>query len=234
MILGVGLDQLVNQGGPPAWVYVVAFAYYFVTYFAVVFFNAALVSCALMRFNGEEPTIGDGFRAASMRLPQILAWALVSATVGVLLWLVENVHEKVGAWISAILGTVWTVITYFVVPVLVVEKLGPIAAIKRSASILRKTWGEALVGRLGLGFFIFLLSLPGILLIFLGAVLIAQNMGTIGLALIIGGVLYLLFESAVAAALQGIFVGALYQYAAQGSVPRGFDEDTFRGAFGKK
>lgn len=93
------------------------------------------------------------------RLPQIFAWALVSATVGVLLKLVENAHEKIGQFISAILGTAWTVVTFFVVPVLVVEKVGPFEAIKRSIALLKKTWGEALAGNFGLGLFMFLLML---------------------------------------------------------------------------
>src|SRR5262249_39867725 len=151
-------------------------------YFVIIFFNAALVSCALMRFNGVEPTLGDGLRAASLRLPQILLWALVSATVGMILKAIENSSEKVGQFISGILGMVWTVITYFVVPVLVVEKTGPFAAISRSTSILKKTWGESLVGGIGITLFIFLLALPGILLLFVaGAVLAMNNMIVVGL-----------------------------------------------------
>src|SRR5947209_5448722 len=126
-----------NGGQPPIWVYPVSFAFYFCNYFVIIFFNAALVSCALMRFNGEEATLGDGLRAAGSRLPQILAWALVSATVGLILKLIESANERVGQFVSAILGTAWTVITYFVVPVLVVEQVGPFAAIGRSLSILR-------------------------------------------------------------------------------------------------
>jgi len=127
---------------PPPWVYIVAFAYYFCNYFVIVFCNAALISCAIVRFNGGTPTLADGFRAAASRLPQIVAWALVSATVGVILKAIENANEKAGQFISAILGTAWTVLTYFVVPVLVVEKTGPLDAIKRSMSILRKAWGK--------------------------------------------------------------------------------------------
>src|SRR5262249_36395741 len=144
----------------PPWVYVVGFAYYFCSYFVVIFFNAALISCALIRFNGGTPTVADGLQAAASRLPQILAWALVSATVGLILKLIESANEKVGEFVSALLGTAWTVLTYFVVPVLVVERVGPIQAIKRSMKILRKTWGEALIGNIGIGFFMFLLALP--------------------------------------------------------------------------
>src|SRR5206468_4089381 len=119
------IDPDRNNGQVPVWVWPVTFAYYFCSYFVIIFCNSALVSCALMRFNGQETSIGAGFQAAFARLPQILAWSLVSATVGVLLKVIESAHEKVGEFISAILGTAWTVLTYFVVPVLVVEKLGP-------------------------------------------------------------------------------------------------------------
>src|SRR5262249_54953434 len=162
------VDNQVNQGQVPWWGYVVAFAFYFCNYFVIVFFNSALISCALMRFNGLEPTLGDGFKAAAARLPQILAWALVSATVGVLLKIIENSSEKVGQFIAGLLGLVWGVLTYFVVPVLVVEKLGPIDAIKRSAAILRKTWGESLVANLGIGLIMMVLFLVALLPAVLG------------------------------------------------------------------
>lgn len=231
------LQQIGNEfdrnGQPPIWTYAVVFAYYFVSYFVVIFCNAALISCALIRFNGDEPTIGDGFAAAFRCLPQILAWALVSATVGVLLKVVENMHEKAGAIISAILGTAWTVMTYFVIPVLVVERVGPFRAVGRSISVLRKTWGEALVGQFGLGFIMFLVSLPGIALLIIGA-LVATKILALGIGLIVVAVLWFVLTAVISSALDGIFVGALYQYAAQGTVPASFEEETMRRAFAHK
>jgi hypothetical protein len=188
-----------------------------------------------MHFNGEEPTLGDGFRAAAARLPQILIWALVAATVGVLLKVIENAHEKVGEIVSALLGTAWTIITYFVVPVLVVEKIGPFQAIRRSLELLRKTWGEALVGGIGLGLFKLLLFLPGILLLVLGGLLCGgAHMVALGLVVIGLGVCYLLLSAAVGAALDSIFLAALYQYAAFQRIPSGFDAARLEGAFRKK
>jgi len=223
------------QGNQPSpWLYVLAFAYYFCSYFVVIFFNAALISCAIIRFNGAEPTVGDGLRAAWLRLPQILAWAALSATVGVLLKAIESVHDKLGQLISWLLGTAWAVITYFVVPVLVVEKVGPFQAIKRSLQILKKTWGEAVIGRLGLGLFMFLLALPGIALIVLGALLMVAMPIAIGVAVIVLGLLYFVLLAAVGSALQGIFLSALYQYAAFGQVPSGFDQDVMKHAFEPK
>jgi hypothetical protein len=228
-------EQLANNGQPVWWVYPLTFAFYFCNYFVIVFCNAALVSCALMRFDGQEPTVGDGFRAAGARLPQIVAWALVSATVGLLLKIVENIHERIGAFVSFILGTAWTVVTFFVVPVLVVEKVGPFAAIGRSVSLLKKTWGEALVGGFGLGLFKLLLLLPGFLLIVAGVALgVLLQSVPLGMGLGALGVLYLLAASVACAALDTIFLAALYQYAAFERVPQGFDRNSMEGAFKKK
>jgi hypothetical protein len=234
-VLAVGGHiQLDDNGHPPLWTYPVAFAFYFCNFFVILFCNAALVSCALMRFNGEEPTLGDGFRAASARLPQILVWALVSATVGMILKLIENAHERLGQIVSALLGTAWTVITYFVVPVLVVEKIGPFQAIRRSLQLLRKTWGEALVGGIGLGLFKLLLFLPGLLLLGLGIVLCSSKLVPVGLALIVLAVVYMVLFAAVGAALDAIFLSALYQYAAYERTPTGFETARLESAFRRK
>jgi hypothetical protein len=223
-----------NNGKPPIWTYAVAFAFYFCTYFVVIFCNAALVSCALLRFNGETPTVRDGFRAAMARLPQIFAWALVSATVGMLLKAIENAHEKVGYYVAMILGTAWSIMTYFVVPVLVVEKTGPMQAVSRSCSLLKQTWGEAAAGKLGLGFVLFLLAIPVGLLIIGGVVIAVQGSVPLGVTLIIAGVIAALLHTAVSAALNTILLTAVYQYASTERVPDGFDRNILAGAFAPK
>jgi Family of unknown function (DUF6159) len=223
-----------NNNKPPVWIYAVSFAFYFCTYFVIIFCNSALISCAMLRFNGQEPSLGDGFRMAMARLPQIFAWAVVSATVGVLLKVIENAHEKVGYYISMLLGTAWSIMTFFVVPVLVVEKTGPFEAVSRSVSLLKRTWGEALVGRLGLGFFLLLLFIP-VALFFVGGILaLASGAVPAGIALIVVGVIGLLIHSAIASALNTILLAALYQYAAEDRVPDEFDRATFAGAFQPK
>jgi hypothetical protein len=226
----IGPDNLQEKSNL-LWEIPVTFLFYLITYFAIIFCNSALVSCALMRFNGETPTLKDGFKAASARWPQILAWATVSATVGLLLKLIENAHEKVGQIIAAVLGTAWTIMTYFVVPILVVEKVGPFAAIKRSIAIMRKTWGEALAGNFGLGIFKFLLFLPALLLIALTAILFAMGLWPLALVVLVPTVLYLLAWGAVGSALDTIYLTALYQYAAFNTVPNGFEGDTMARAF---
>jgi Family of unknown function (DUF6159) len=145
-------------------VYAVAFVFYFVCSFIVIFFNAALVFCAMQAFAGRAPSLRAGLATAAGRLPQILGWTLVAATVGVLLNALENTLRNrlgfIGAMLGGLLEFSWAVATYFVVPVVVVDGLGPIAAVKRSAEILKRTWGESIGGVGGLGIISFVASLP--------------------------------------------------------------------------
>ncbi len=229
----VGNQMAKNNNRPPVWVYPVTFAFYFCTYFVIIFCNSALISCALIRFNGGTPRLADGFRMAFSRLPQIFAWALVSATVGVLLKAIESIHEKVGEIVASLLGTAWSITTYFVVPVLVVEKTGPVAAVGRSLSILRKAWGEALVGNLGLNFVMFLLALPIIILLIAGGYMLVQGSATVGIALLVVAGIAFLMHMAIGAALHTIHLAALYQFATTDRVPDGFDRNVMAGAFGR-
>jgi hypothetical protein len=220
----------------PEWAYAVTtFAYYFCNYFVIIFFNSALTSCALARFEGQEPTVGGGLRAAFSMLPQILAWTLVAASVGVLLKLIENAHEQAGKIIAALLGTAWSIVTFFVIPILVVERVGPIEAVKRSVGVLRKTWGEALVGNVGIGLFMFVLAIPIVLLLIAGVAVCAagQALLPVGILLIVLALVGFLILAAVSSAMNNIFVAALYRYAARGEVSAAFDSDTLRHAFGR-
>src|SRR5690349_9470567 len=111
-------------------VYAAFFAFYFACTFIIVFFNAALVYCALESFAGKEPSLRKGLATAAGRLPQILAWSFVAATVGLLLNALENfLKDKLG-FLGALLGGLgeiaWSAVTYFVVPVLVVDGVGPV------------------------------------------------------------------------------------------------------------
>lgn len=220
------LDEEQAPQGPLA--YLLMFAFYFVNYLVIVFFNAGLVECAMIRFRGGDPTVSDGLRAASARLPQIAAWALVSATVGVILRAIESQSEKAGQFVAGLLGMAWGAATYFVVPVLVVEKVGPVDALKRSFAILRKTWGESLTANFSIGLFVFLAQLLALIPLAAGA-LIAGGPG-----LIAGGVITValwIFIGLASAALSAIVLAAAYLYASEGAVPQHFDASLLRNAF---
>ena len=189
----------------------------------VVFFNAALVAAAMERLRGGDPNVVSGLRAATARLPQILAWALIAAVVAVLLRALRERGGIGGAIASAIGGMAWDFATFLVVPVLVAEGVGPIEAIRRSASLLRRTWGRQVAA--SFGFTIVVLVAGG------AAVLVAVLLYLIHPALGIGvGVPLVALAIGVVTALEGIFRAALYDHAL-GQEPHGFDRATLAGAW---
>jgi hypothetical protein len=216
---------------------VLVFCYYVVNYFVIVFFNTALVSCAIMHFHGQKPTFGDGLRAAMARLPQILGWAVLAATVGMILRAIEERSEFVGKLVADLLGLAWTAITYLVVPVLAVEKLGPIAATKRSAQLLKECWGEGLIGNFRLGLIGFLCYIPGLLLLVAGFVLgMAGGQPNLPVLFTLAGIgiLYLVTVAIILSTLKQIYVAGLYMYAAEQQIPQEFSPDLLQGAFRQK
>ena len=198
------------------------FLFYVCNYFIVVFFNAAIVACATIRLGGGNPTVGDGFRAAAGRLPVIAGWAVVSATVGLVLRLIEDRSEKIGRFVGGLLGAAWTIVSFLVVPVLVVENKNPFTALKESAALLRKTWGEQLVGNFSFGLIFFLLAIPAFIVIVLGFLI--GNIAAIA-ACIVLAVIYLIVLALVQSALQAIFQAAVFLYARDGQIPPGFNSD---------
>ena len=218
-----GQDDAAGNG--VSWV--VLFAYYFANYFIIVFYNSALVACAMIRFRGGDPKLGDGLRAARERLPQIAAWALLAASVGVVLKMIEERVHFVGRIVVALLGAAWTIGSYFVVPVLVAEKIGPVGAFKRSIAILRTAWGESIVGNLGLGLITFLVTLGLLILTGIATMFLAVKIGSIAVALagMVMMVLIVVLAALVGSALNAIVLSALYLYATEGKVP-----DAFAGA----
>lgn len=214
---------------PLAWVILAAF--YFVNYFVIVFFNSALVACAVIRLRGGNPGIGDGLRASMARLPQICGWAAVSASVGLILRVVESRSERVGQIVASVFGLAWSITTYFVIPVLVVEKVGPIEAMTRSLGVVRSTWGEAITANFGIGLITFLGTLPGVAAVVGGVVMIVNDSPSTGMALLIAGGGWLLLTSLVSTAVNSILLAALYLYAAEDAEPDGFDASVLGRAF---
>lgn len=216
---------------PMAWIVLAAF--YVINYFVIVFFNSALVACAIIRLKGGNPTVSDGLRASMMRLPQICGWAAVSASVGLILKVVESRSERVGQVLASVLGLGWTITTYFVIPILVVENVGPIEATKRSLKVVRNTWGEAITANFGIGVVTFFAMLPGMALLAGGIAIVGVNQVP-GIALLATGVCWLLVVTLVSTALDSILIGALYLYAAEDEVPEGFDQSDLSTAFASR
>jgi Family of unknown function (DUF6159) len=207
------------------------FTLYVANYFVIVFFNVALVGVANSRLMGGTWTFRDGLELAWARKGTILQWALVAATVGVILKTVEERMGVIGRLIMRIIGVAWALACYFVVPVLAFEDLTPIEAVKRSSKLFKDTWGEKVTGGFSLSLISMLLMLPGI-----GLFIASLMIGGIN-ALVVGSlmmILYILMLSVIMSAVQGIFNAALYRYACFKQVPPAFDHDLVASAWAPK
>ena len=148
---------------------VFAFVFYLVQYFIIFFFNSALVGAAMIRLDGGDPTVRDGLRIAELAHRADIGYAAIAATVGLILRLIEERLGLIGRWIAGLLGIAFTIATFLTVPILVSRDVGPIEAVKESATLLKKTWGENIIGNAGMGvvFFLFYLGAIGIGLVFI-------------------------------------------------------------------
>lgn len=218
--------------------YIILFAAYVGLAFITTFFNVCVVYTTKTRFEGGDATFIDSIRFAGSRLHHIVAWSLVSATVGMLLQAIHRAAERAGpigrivvSIIASLLGAAWTVLTLFVIPAMVYDDVGPIDAIKRSAETLRATWGESLVRHYGLGFIQAVCIVLGIL-VAVPCFMLTADLG-IEATLVVAGSLfvYLLAVVLVFAVANGVFNTALYVYATSGETPGEFDDHTLGGAF---
>ncbi|MFN2221087.1 MAG: DUF6159 family protein, partial [Candidatus Promineifilaceae bacterium] len=136
--------------------YAMVFLFYLVQYFVILFANTALVGAAMIRLEGGDPTVSDGFRIAWEHVGAVFGYAMISATVGLILrWLSER--GALGRIASSLIGMAWNLATFLVIPVLVVENVGPVEGVKRSGRMLKDTWGEQIAGNFSIGLIFFLL-----------------------------------------------------------------------------
>ena len=135
----------------PVWLYAWVFLFYLAQYFVIFYFNTALVGAAMIRLRGGDPTVADGLQIAWSKVGTILGYALIAATVGMILRAIEERAGMIGKWVAGLLGAAWTVLTFLTVPVLVSRDIGPLEAVKESALLLKKTWGENVIGQGGVG-----------------------------------------------------------------------------------
>jgi hypothetical protein len=213
-----------SQGVTPGDVLLYVLGFFAVT-FAGIFFNSALVAAAIERLRGGNATVVGGLARAFTHIHAIFVWAIIAATVGLILQAARsNTENFLGRLALALVGGIWAYMTFFVVPMLVVRGLGPIAAIKESAGLFRRTWGEQVTANFGFGIFyiaaIVVVAIPALLI---GAVNpIAGIVVAVPLAAIALGAV---------AATEGVFKAALFEYAAEGVVPQGYTQRDLDSAY---
>ena len=223
----------------PFVIYLAVFAFYFIAAFTATFFNAGIVHIAKTRFSGGDATFMDGIKAAWSKLGKIVAWSLLTATVGLILNILQNqAREKggivgfIGKILVSILGFAWAIVSVFVVPAIVIKGVGPIDALKSSVKAIKKTWGESLIRYYGLGLVRGIFTIVGILFFLVpGIYLIFQ--GTLGTAFVFIGIfiLYIAIVSVIFTSANAIFNTALFMYAEDGKVPEFYSKEQMDHAF---
>jgi hypothetical protein len=221
-------EQTANDQQP--WFYLWLFALYTVLYFVGIFFNTALVSVALVRLGGGEARVRDGLALAGARAGRILGYAVIAATVGIILRALEERVGWIGRLVISLLGVAWTAATFLVVPILATRDLSPIEAVTESSRLLKDTWGENAAGALGMGaafvlLYLLIIAVGGGAAIAFASIGQTVLAGVMAAALVLSLVVAALFQSA----LQSIYSAALYRYATGDT--SGFAPELLQSAF---
>jgi len=196
------------------------FMFYYLNYFIIIFFNSGAILYAIKHIRGEEPTFGEVFNELRDRLPHLLGWTAIAATVGIILNSIENQSDIIGKIVAGLIGLSWTVTSFLVLPVLVIERKGPIESLKESAGMLKKSWGEQLIGHFSFGL-IFAILLIGAAAITIPLFLLGEIFIFIGFAVII---LFGLILGVFQWILQSIFMATLYLYVREDRLPGSFSK----------
>ncbi len=218
----------------PMWLYAWVFLFYLTQYFVIFYFNTALVGAAMIRLRGGDPTVADGLNIAWSKAGKIFGYALIAATVGMILRAIEERAGVIGKWVAGLLGAAWTVITFMTVPILVSRDIGPVDAVKESALLLKKTWGENLIGQGGVGIVFGLLQFLVIALTVGALIAVAATKSVALIVTVIAiGVFAMMALALIQAALSGIYSAALYRHA-MGEETLGMDRALLDAAFSVK
>jgi hypothetical protein len=187
----------------------------------VVFWNCAIIANANIRLTGGDPSFADGFNAAVQKLPIIILWGIIAGTVGLLLKALEgaarssenSANQALAMVIHLVGGFAWWVMTFFMLPHLIIEGKGLGEALKSSKSTFFGTWGENITSGLGIGLVGFLIAIPLVIL----TLALTTALGPAGL--LVGAIGFGLLLAWVNAAEQ-VAVVALYRFATDGKMPK--------------
>jgi hypothetical protein len=194
---------------------------------AAQYFAAVLIAGANERLSGGDPSLGSALAKANSRFPAIVGWAAMNVTVGLVLSAVRDKAGFLGDIATRLVGAAWNIVTWLAVPVILEEGVGPVQGVKRSAHLLRATWGENLIGQGGLGLVGLLILLPGIVVFGL----VSAAIPLVGIPLL---VIYLAVAITILSALTGIYRAALYRFAAGLPTTDVFPQEALAGAFRHK
>jgi len=201
------------------------FVFYLLVSVITVFWNAAIIASAHERLSsGTNPRFFYGIGQAMKCLPQILIWGVIAGTVGLFVQALEGLaHSEdspvplriVAGLASFIIGIAWWIVTFFVIPMIVLERAGVLDGMSRSTELFKRTWGEDVASHIGTG----MLMVLSMLLLFCVSVplMMVGEVGFIlGMVILSVGLLFMvLFFSTV----EAVNRASLFYYAKTGQAP---------------
>lgn len=194
---------------------------------------AGLVSCADKELRGEDSSFGAGIAAAFSHLPALLGWAAIQALIGWLLALFRNsgqggsgLQQAVRIGLAGVAQIAWSIVSFFVLPSIVLRGNGTIRALRESYAMIRITWGMRIAGGVRLGFFVALLGLlPGIIATVGGVLLLFNEQVGIGIPLTVLGIVIITISQVLISTLRAVFSVALFHYAEDGEAIGPYEAD---------
>lgn len=200
--------------------------------------GGGLVAAADTELSGGNSSVGHGLARAVARLIPLLGWSLISTVVNTIVGFIRN---RGGGAASAVTNlaaagvlAMWQIVTFFVLPFIMLEGRGPISAIKDSFALFKAKWGVQIFGGVRIGGLIGLATIvPGVILVILGFVLVFTDLAgvlALGIVLIAIGILVFMIGALLISTMRGIFSVVLFRYAQSGTVEGGFTEAELAGA----
>lgn len=235
-LVALGVPALIFLSDNQNWI-AAAFgiAMIFVIQAITAVIQGGIVSSVDAEFSGQDSSLGHGLGRAFAHLGPLLGWSVIVTIVSVLIGLIRGngSGNVVGVIfrniIAAAADIMWRLVTFFVIPFIVLEDMNPLNAVKSSASLFTKQWGKQLAGSVRIGAVIaFTTILPGMLLIIGGVMLVligSTAAVATGIPLAGLGVLLFMVGAVLSSAMQTVYSVALFRYAHDGTAPGDFTDE---------
>lgn len=220
MLLVSGLffgETAIESDEKVSWLgYIFLFLFYVLGALSIAISQAIITHIVYIRVHGGNATLRDGITAAGNQFGALFMWAIITSTVGMILRAIAERSQIIGRIVTYLMGAAWNIMTYFVVPAIMIQKLSAPQAVKNSGRTFIATWGETLVSNVTLGL-VFLCAHVLVLLAMIGLAIVSASLGFSGMLLLWIGlyVLWLLLATLVGGVLQSILRTLLYVYATE-------------------
>lgn len=206
--------------------YLVIFLFYVAGAFTLSLSQAAVAHFVFVRAHGGDATLGEALKKAFSHWGGLLVWSVITSTVGLALRAIFERSQLLGKILAAFMGAAWGILTYFVVPAIVIDDKGPFESIKKSGTVFKQTWGESLVSNISFGVLFMIAHLVALFsafgIIILGVMTESIAVVIVGIAVIF---VWIIAFSLVSSSISAVLRTLLYIYATEGTVPANFNRE---------